>query len=84
MHSTAGGAKPRLGVGAGGGEKEGGAQGCLSVEPCKHGTRSVSDDRHAAKWQNKERHLTLGAPLRADRKSHLNCSFKHPITQTAV
>ena len=84
MHSTAGGAKPRLGVEGGGGGEKGGAQGCLSIEPCKHGTRSVSDDRHAAKWQNKEQHLTVGAPLRADLKSHLNCSSKRPITQTAV
>ena len=31
---------------------EGGAQGCLPIEPWKHGTQSMLDDRHTAKWQN--------------------------------
>lgn len=73
MHSTAGGAKPRAGVGGGVG---GWGAVCLSIRLWKHRTQSMSDNGHTAKWQNivwrRNRHFTRIAPLRSkvDLKSH--------------
>lgn len=67
--------------------EDGGARGRLSTEPWKHGTRSMTDDRHAAKWQNNARRKnSLSAraapPWSTDElKSHLNCGYKRPIFQ---
>lgn len=81
MHSTAGGAKPRLGVG-GGGEKEGEREvvyRAVETWDTEHIGRQAS-----SQMVKQEQHFTRIVFLRADPKSHLNCSYKRPITQTTV
>lgn len=72
MHSTAGGAKPRLGrrrTGGGGG----GGMARSPIEPWKHRTPSVSGDGHAAKWRDGNAafaHITL-RPKKRKKKNHI-------------
>lgn len=69
MHSTAGGAKPRLGVG--GGEKKEGARGRLPVEPWKLGTAEHIGRQARGQMAKQERHSTRIALPKADLKLHL-------------
>lgn len=81
MHSTAGGAKPRMGVG--GGEKKGSARSSVyrAVETwdTEHIGRQARN--HMAKQEHYFTRITLPG---ADLKSHLNSSYNRPITQTTV
>lgn len=81
MHSTAGGAKPRLGVG-GGGRKAGEREVIYRTVETRDAERIGGQARgQMVKQEQRFAHITR---RRDDLKSHLNCRFKRPISQTTV
>lgn len=83
MHSTAGGAKPRLGRRRTGG---GGGMARLPIEPWKHGTPSVSGDGHAAKWRDGDgafAHITL-RPKKKKKKVRVPSLKRNALTVRAA